>query len=90
MANFKFSKYIIPDFKVYSRINQRGGEIFEKEMNIAKILKDIRHMKIILKNLLLSPELKFEVQNSYENVIDFDLSSDDYDTRDNSSKQLFN
>ena len=59
-------------------------------MNISKILKDIRHMKIILKNLLLSPKLKFEVQNSYENVIDFDLSSNDYDMRDNSSKQLFN
>lgn len=48
-------------------------------MNIANILKDIRHMKILLKNLLLSPQLKFEITHCHENIIDLDKSSSDND-----------
>ena len=46
-------------------------------MNIANILKDIRHMKILFENLLLCPHLKFEVTHSHENVIDLDQLTED-------------
>jgi hypothetical protein len=46
-------------------------------MNISKIIKNIRYMKIVLDHLLMTPELKYEVKHSYENIIDVDCSDNE-------------
>jgi predicted RNA-binding protein with EMAP domain len=48
----------------------------KKEMNIGKMIKNIRYSKIILKHLLMTPQLKFELKHSIENIIDVDCSED--------------
>ena len=44
----------------------------EKEMNVFQIIKNIRYMKIVINQLLMSPQLKYEIQHCYKNIIDIE------------------
>lgn len=43
-------------------------------MNIVKIIKNIRYFKMVIDNLIMTPELKFELKHSISNIIDVDCS----------------
>ena len=45
-------------------------------MNIGKIIKNIRYLKIIIKDFLMTPQLKYELKHSDENIIDVDCSEE--------------
>ena len=46
-------------------------------MNISKIIKNIRYMKIVIDHLFMTPELKYEVKHSHQNIIDVDFSENE-------------
>ena len=46
-------------------------------MNIIKIIKNIRYFKMVIDNLIMTPELKFELKHSIPNIIDVDCSQNE-------------
>ena len=44
-------------------------------MNIGRIIKELRKLKIINNNILMNPLLEFEIKNQNENIIDIDSDS---------------
>lgn len=44
-------------------------------MNIGRIVKELRKLKIINNNILMNPMLEFEIKNQNENIIDIDSES---------------
>lgn len=53
-----------------------GKRRIEKELDILKIMKSIRNVKILMKNSLLSPDVKFQIAHADKNVIDLELSEE--------------
>ena len=48
-----------------------------KEFNIVKIVRSLRHMKILLKNSLINEQIQFEIYHYQKNIINIDESQDD-------------
>lgn len=72
------------------RLKQRGAEKINKELNILKIIKSLRDMKILMKSKMLDKETKFEIAHSRKNIIDIDepTSSDDGDQDEKELKKM--
>jgi len=56
--------FLIPEFlfkkkKKLLKLLHDGKRRIEKELDILKIMKSIRNVKILMKNSLLSPDVKF-------------------------------
>ncbi len=66
-----FSK-CLPNFEKYNKLYKEGSSRIEKELDLVKIIKDLRTLKIIVKNLFLDPEFKLEIDNYKKNIIDLD------------------
>ena len=49
-------------------------EKLESELNIVKIIRNLREMKIYLNNNLLDRQIKFHINHSHKNVINLDSS----------------
>ena len=43
-------------------------------MDIIKIVKELRDLKIIIQHSLMNPEIKFQIQHLEENLINLDES----------------
>jgi hypothetical protein len=41
------------------KLLKKGSEKLNEEINIIKILKDLRDLKVIIKHSLMNPEIKF-------------------------------
>jgi len=41
------------------KLLEKGSEKLSEEVNIIKILKDLRDLKVIIKHSLMNPEIKF-------------------------------
>ena len=54
------------------KLLEKGSEKLSEEVNIIKILKDLRDLKVIIKHSLMNPEIKFQIQHTEENLIDLD------------------
>jgi len=54
------------------RLKKRGASQINKELNILKIIKSLRDMKILMKSKMLDRETKFEIAHNDKNVIDID------------------
>lgn len=52
-----------------------GNSRLEVDLNIEKIIKSLRDLKILLKSNVLDEDLAFQIQHHHKNVIDLD--SDD-------------
>lgn len=66
------------------RLKKRGSGLVNKELNILKIIKNLRDMKILMKSKLLDKETKFEIQHSTHNVINIDnTTTDENDDEEN-------
>ena len=48
----------------------------EKELNIFKLLKSIRRMKILVKNQMMTPKIKTLLDHSNKNIIYISTDSD--------------
>jgi len=59
---------------MYQNLEKKGSAKILKEMNIVKIIKNIKFMKMVVDNLIMTPELKFELKHSVSNIIDVDCS----------------
>ena len=58
-----------------SKMMEIGKEKIECQLNIVKIIKNLRHMKILLKSSLMNPEINHKIMHSKKNVIN--LSSEE-------------
>ena len=57
------------------RLKKRGASFINKELNVLKIIKDLRDTKILLKSKMLDKETKFEIAHSRQNVINIDIDT---------------
>ena len=69
-----FFKGCFSNLKMYQNLEKKGSAKIIKEMNIVKIIKNIKYMKMVIDNLIMTPELKFELKHSVSNIIDVDCS----------------
>jgi hypothetical protein len=62
--------------------------MINKELNIVKLMKNMRDMKILMKSKLLDQETKFEIAHSTKNIINIDNTTTDEDASDLEDKRL--
>jgi hypothetical protein len=68
------------------KLLREGRKRIEKELDIVKIMKSLRDIKLLMKNSLMTPDIKFQVAHCEKNFIDIELdgedssNSDDFDT----------
>ena len=48
-----------------------------KEMNMVKLIKGLRNIKILMKNSMMSKEVRKQLMHVDKNVINLDTSSED-------------
>jgi hypothetical protein len=65
------------------RLFRRGEELIDKEMDMVKIIKAIRNLKVVLKSRLIDKATMFQIKNSGKNIINIDKESDE-DSSDSS------
>lgn len=63
--------------KKLSLLFEEGKSRISKELDIVKIIKTLRYMRILLKNSLLTPEMRFKIEHAERNFINIDLSDDE-------------
>jgi len=65
----------------FKKLYRIGENRIEKELNIVKIMKNIKDIKICLRNSIMDDRVKFEIGHTNKKVIDVDdthNSSSDY------------
>ena len=73
--------FLIPEFlwkkkKRLLKMIHDGKRRIERELDILKIMKSIRNVKILMKNSSLSPEVKFQIAHAEKNLIDLEASEE--------------
>jgi hypothetical protein len=69
-------KNLFPNiFKRFEKLSNIGKKKIADEMNIGRIVKELRKLKIVNNNILMNPMLEFEIKNQNENIIDIDSES---------------
>jgi hypothetical protein len=58
--------------KKLSKMYEIGSNKIEAQLNIVKIITNLRHMKILLKNSLMNPEVNHKILHSKKNIIDLE------------------
>ena len=59
------------------KLLREGRKRIEKELDIVKIMKSLRDIKLLMKNSLMTPDIKYQVVHSEKNFIDIELDEDD-------------
>ena len=54
-----------------------GSNKIEDELNVVKIMNDLRNLKILLKNMCLTKDVKDKIRHTGKNIIDLDSESSD-------------
>ena len=49
---------------------EKGQEKIEKELDIVKLVKNLRYMKILLRSSLMSKKMKFDIMHAQKNLIE--------------------
>ena len=60
----------------FTKMYEEGASKMEKELNIFKLLKSIRRMKILVKNQMMTPKIKTLLDHSNKNIIYISTDSD--------------
>jgi hypothetical protein len=69
-------KNLFPNiFSKYEKLSNIGKKKIVDEMNIGRIVKELRKLKIVNNNILMNPMLEFEIKNQNENIIEIDSES---------------
>jgi len=59
------------------RLKQKGSSMLKKELNVIKIVKGLRDLKILAKHYLIDDKVQFNVNQNKRNVIKIDSSASD-------------
>jgi hypothetical protein len=63
--------------KKLMRLKQKGSSMLKKELNVIKIVKGLRDLKILAKHYLIDDKIQFNVNHNKRNVIKIDSSASD-------------
>ena len=77
--------------KKLEKLVDLGTNKIEEELNVVKIMNDLRNLKIMLKHSIMTKELKKKIKLTGKNIIDLDTSSDDsskHDSEQNDEENL--
>lgn len=78
-----FPKMCWSKHKKLVKFYNEGETRIENELNIVKIIKTLRMVRIFLKNSFLTPEVKFGIRHAEQNFVNIDLSDEDSDQEGN-------
>ena len=51
-----------------------GTQRIEAELNIVKVIRALRNIKILMRNSLMSKRVKYEIKHAEKNLINIDSS----------------
>ena len=68
------------------RLYERGEENLEKEMDIVKIVRNLRNLKIFIKKYIVDEETLEMIKHSDKNIIHIDSTSEESSSSSSSSK----
>ena len=73
------------------RLFEEGRHRIEAELDLVKLMRNLRNMKLLMSNSLMSKKLKFDILHSYKNFIniDSDFSSDPSEHHTESLNKFF-
>ena len=57
------------------KLYERGQDRIESELNIVKIMKSMRDMKILMKNSLMDNQIRYQIKHSEKNILNLDSTS---------------
>ena len=60
-----------------TRSQKEEEKKINKEMNMVKLIKGLRNIKILMKNSMMSKEVRKQLMHVDKNVINLDTSSED-------------
>ena len=60
------------------KLYNEGSELLEKEFNVAKIIRNLRYFRIVMKDFVVQEddEIEFGIKYHKKNLISLDASSD--------------
>jgi hypothetical protein len=59
-----------------AKLFEEGADRLDTNLNLVKIIKNLRNMRCLMKYSLLTPEIEFMIKNAEHNLINVDDSSD--------------
>jgi hypothetical protein len=67
-------KFLWHDSKLI-KLFDKASEKIVKELNVVKVIRNLRNLKILVKNTFMNDEMKEEIKYSNKNIIDLEESS---------------
>ena len=67
-------KFLWQDSKLI-KLFDKASEKIDKELNVVKVIRNLRNLKILIKNTFMNDEMKEEIKYSNKNIIDLEESS---------------
>lgn len=61
------------------RLYEKSNDQIDKELDLIKVVKNMKSFRVFLKNFLMTEKIKFEIAHSFKNCIDIDTDSDEED-----------
>lgn len=61
------------------KLYEIGSDKLEGEMNIVKIIKNLKFLRVLMKKHLADENLQFEIRHDPKNVIDLDAKTEESD-----------
>ena len=53
-----------------------GKERIQKELDVSKLVKNLRNLKILVKNSFLNEKIGFMIYHSRKNILDIDIENE--------------
>jgi len=68
-----------------NRLYKLGKNRLQSEFNISKLIKNLRYLKILIKNSFMNEKINFMIYHSNKNILDID--ADKYEASDYEEKK---
>ena len=81
-----FPSLLWPNKKKFQKMYMLTKKKLNKELNIIKLIKNLRNQKILAKNSLLTNEVKAQINHQEKNLLNLEDTSD-FDSNDPSSEE---
>ena len=63
------------------KLFEEGNDRLEKEFNMVKLIRNLRNIKILMKNSFMSEKIKYEIKHSDFNLINLSSDDDEHDVQ---------
>jgi len=73
---------------LFVKLQKEGTDRIDKELDILRLIKNLRNMKILLRNSIMDDKAKFWVNHSDKKIIDLDGNSKTDQSNDNADQPL--